>query len=71
MSLLNININISEEEKRIRPSKSEVNRLICNNKKILTHTTWRPQYTLLEGLEKTIEFIKTHQKYYKNEIYNI
>lgn len=59
------------EEERLRPGKSEVNRLLGANQKIMDLTDWRPQYTLQEGLKETIEFLKHNLERYKVDIYNI
>lgn len=59
------------EEERLRPGKSEVNRLLGANQKIMDLTDWRPQYTLEEGLKETIEFLKHNLERYKVDIYNI
>jgi len=45
---------IKTEGKRLRPEKSEVNRLFCDNQKIIKSTKWSPEYTLEKGLEETI-----------------
>ena len=68
--LLNKNIKICEDNDRIRPEKSEVQRLMCNNEKIKKNTGWLPKYTLEEGLKLTIEFIEKNLHFYKN-IYNV
>lgn len=59
------------DEKRLRPEKSEVNRLLGCNKKILQLTNWKQQYSLEEGLENTIEFLRNNLDRYKADIYNI
>lgn len=59
------------EEERLRPGKSEVNRLLGANKKIMDLTGWRPLYTLQEGLKETIEFFENNLERYKVDIYNI
>lgn len=59
------------EEERIRPEKSEVNRLLGSNEKITRLTGWKPQYSIEEGLQYTIEFLKEHLDRYKVNIYNI
>ena len=41
---------------RLRPAKSEVNRLCGDNTLITTLTSWRPSHTLDDGLRKTIEW---------------
>lgn len=59
------------EEERLRPEKSEVNRLLGSNEKIKMLTNWRPQYSFSEGLAETIEFFKHNLDKYKIDIYNI
>lgn len=59
------------DEERLRPEKSEVNRLLGSNEKILRLTDWKPQYTFEQGLAETIEFFKNNLDKYKVDIYNI
>ncbi len=59
------------DEQRLRPEKSEVNRLLGANGKILRLTDWKPQYTFEEGLAETISFLKENMDKYKVDIYNI
>lgn len=59
------------DEERLRPSKSEVNRLLGSNEKILHLTDWQPQYTFEQGLAETIAFLKDNMDKYKVDIYNI
>ena len=49
---MNCPIEIVSEEKRKRPSSSEVNRLFGSNKKIFSLTNWRQDYGGIEGFEK-------------------
>lgn len=59
------------DEERLRPEKSEVNRLLGCNEKIMQLTKWRPQYSLEEGLKDTIVFLKENLNKYKIDIYNL
>jgi len=59
------------DEQRLRPEKSEVNRLLGCNKKILELTDWRPQYSFEEGLAATVEFLRGNLDRYKPDIYNL
>lgn len=68
---INPNARIVCDAERLRPEKSEVNRLLGCNKKIMSLTDWKPQYSLKEGLKETIEFLKDNLRYYKTDIYNI
>ena len=53
------------EEERLRPEKSEVERLLGDATKIMTMTDWRPQYTFEQGLAETIEFLRNNLDQYK------
>lgn len=68
---LNPNARIICEEQRMRPEKSEVNRLLGSNEKIKRLTNWEPKYTFKEGLAETIEFFKHNLDKYKIDIYNL
>lgn len=64
-------VEIVCDEERMRPTNSEVNRLLAENSKIKKLTGWCPQYTLDKGLIETVEWIKNNMKIYKTDIYNI
>lgn len=68
---INPNAKIVCDEQRLRPEKSEVNRLLGSNIKIKELTNWEPKYTFSEGLAETIEFLKRNLDKYKTDIYNI
>ncbi|MCI8757230.1 MAG: SDR family NAD(P)-dependent oxidoreductase [Oscillospiraceae bacterium] len=59
------------DEQRLRPEKSEVNRLLGSNQKIRKLTNWMPRYTLEQGLEETIAFFRENLGRYKIDIYNL
>lgn len=68
---INPNTRIVCDEVRLRPEKSEVNRLLGSNEKILRLTDWQPRYTFAEGLAETIDFLRNNIDRYKTDIYNI
>ncbi|KJS19601.1 MAG: NAD-dependent dehydratase [Clostridiaceae bacterium BRH_c20a] len=68
---INPNAKIVCDEQRLRPEKSEVNRLLGSNEKIKSLTNWRPQHTFEQGLAETIKFFKHNIDKYKIDIYNI
>ena len=68
---INPKAQITCEAERLRPEKSEVNRLLGSNAKIKSLTDWTPNYTLKEGIHETIEWIKQNMQAYKTDIYNI
>lgn len=59
------------DEQRLRPEKSEVNRLLGSNKKLTDLTEWKRQWSFEEGLRETINWIKNNKSAYKTEIYNV
>lgn len=59
------------DEKRLRPEKSEVNRLLGCNEKIMRLTDWKPQYSFEEGLAETITFLRSNLDKYKVDLYNL
>lgn len=59
------------DEQRLRPTKSEVNRLLGSNEKIIKLTDWQSEYTLKNGLSQTIKFIEENLEKYKVDIYNV
>lgn len=59
------------DDQRLRPEKSEVNRLLGSNDKIKNLTDWKPKYTFKRGIEETIAWMREHMDYYKTNIYNI
>ncbi len=70
-NILNKKIEIISDKKRIRPRKSEVNRLLCDNSKLKKNTNWKPKYNLDQGLKETIEWIEENNKFFKSDIYNL
>ncbi len=68
---INPNAKVICDEQRVRPEKSEVNRLLGSNEKIRRLTKWQPQYTFEEGIAETIEFLRNNLDKYKADIYNV
>jgi len=71
--LMNSDVRFIVDEERVRPAKSEVFRLWCDNSKIKKLTGFKPQVDINEGLQKTIDWIirPENLKHYKSEIYNV
>ncbi len=57
-SLINRDIRILTDEKRLRPGSSEVHQLCCNNTKAERLLAWKPRFSLEEGLCQTIDWLK-------------
>jgi len=64
---------IVSEDIRIRPEKSEVERLLGSNEKIRGLTGWQPAYTLKQGIRETIEWFRDEKnlRRYKWDVYNV
>ena len=68
---INKNAKIICDEQRLRPEKSEVNRLLGANEKIKRLTNWTPKYTFEEGIKETIAWLRENLDKYKTDIYNV
>lgn len=71
ISQINPEARIVCDEQRLRPEKSEVNRLLGSNAKIKELTDWKQNYTFKEGIAETIAWIRGHMEAYKTDIYNV
>lgn len=71
IKLIGREMPIECQECRLRPEKSEVNRLWCDNRKAAEIIGWTPSYSLEQGLLETIEWIKQNMKHFKTDIYNV
>ena len=68
---INPDAKIVCDEQRLRPEKSEVNRLLGANAKIKELTDWKQQYTFEQGIAETIAWIRQNMAAYKTDIYNV
>lgn len=59
------------DAQRLRPEKSEVNRLLGSNEKLRRLTAWEPHYTFEQGLGETVDFFRRNLDRYKVDIYNL
>lgn len=71
ISQINPSARIICDEERLRPEKSEVNRLLGDNTKIRKLTNWKMQYTFEEGIAQTITWLRENMSQYKVDCYNI
>jgi len=71
--LMNSDVDFVLDEQRKRPDKSEVFRLCCDNKKISELASFKPEYTLRQGLQETIDWFRDPLNLvkYKSDIYNV
>jgi len=66
-SILNKNFEIETDPNKIRPEKSEVKLLICDNKKAKEIIGWEPNVSLKEGLNEVINYIRKNLYDYNSE----
>lgn len=69
--MLKAKVRIVEDNQRVRPANSEVERLLSDPSKLKKATKWKPAYDLDRGLAETIEFLKKHRELYKADLYNV
>jgi len=71
--LMGSDVEFIADEQRLRPSKSEVMRLWCDNTRIRDLTGFEPEYTVRNGLKATIDWMTRPENLaqYKVDIYNI
>jgi NAD dependent epimerase/dehydratase len=64
------NKQIVADTKRFRPPKSEVMALISDSTKARDLLGWEPQYSLEQGLEHTVAYMRNHLHRYKPDVFN-
>lgn len=75
--LMGVDVDVISDEVRIRPGKSEVERLWASNEKALKLLDWKPQYAGKEGfrrgLDETITWFinPSNSLHYKPDVYNL
>ncbi|WP_274364209.1 NAD-dependent 4,6-dehydratase LegB [Paenibacillus thermotolerans] len=75
--VMGVEVEIVTDEMRLRPTKSEVERLWASNEKVKKLTGWEPKYAGIEGLKRglaeTAEWFSdpSNLKMYKADFYNI
>jgi len=68
-SLIGKEIEIVVESARLRPKKSEVERLWCDNTRARSLVGWSPSVPLEEGLVRTIAWFREHLDLYRSNHY--
>jgi len=71
--LMDSDVEFLTDNQRVRPEKSEVFRLWCDNTKIRNLTGFKPVYGIKEGLKATVEWFLHPENLakYKADIYNL
>jgi NAD dependent epimerase/dehydratase len=71
--IMQSNVEFIIDDQRLRPEKSEVNRLWCDNSKINNLTKFTPKHSIEQGLRRTVAWFSNpaNLKKYKHYIYNV
>ncbi len=71
--LMGSDVEFLTDEQRLRPEKSEVFRLWCDNGKIRGLTGFEPRHSLRQGLQATVDWFLQpgNLARYKHDIYNV
>jgi NAD dependent epimerase/dehydratase len=64
-------VEIVVDPERLRPEKSEVQRLLSDNSRARQHLGWEPKVSLREGLSETISWIADHLDWYNPDQYQV
>ena len=62
-------IEIQSDSQRIRPERSEVERLLADHSLASSLLEWQPEVDLEEGLKRTIAWLREHQELYRPGVY--
>ncbi|MEB3097116.1 NAD-dependent 4,6-dehydratase LegB [Achromobacter sp. D10] len=71
--LMNSDVEFITDDQRLRPGKSEVFRLWCDNTRINELTGFAPEYSIRDGLKATVDWFTKAENLakYKADIYNV
>jgi|SRR5579863_8955907 len=71
--LMDLQATATPDQRRLRPAKSEVLRLRCNNEKLQHASGFVPQISLRAGLARTIQWFQNVENLrgYKPDLYNV
>jgi NAD dependent epimerase/dehydratase len=64
-------VRVEVDPARLRPQKSEVERLLSDNTRARERLAWQPLVPLEEGLRRTIDFIRSHPHLYRPSEYQL
>jgi NAD dependent epimerase/dehydratase len=69
--LVDADISVEADTQRLRPSNSEVERLLSDNSKAQTLLDWQPEVSLDDGLDLTINWIRDNQEKFRTGEYTV
>ncbi len=68
---LGISLSLQEDQRRLRPGASEVERLLANADKARQSLGWAPKVSLDEGLDLTIAWLRENAALYRENEYTV
>ena len=71
IAIVGRDVRIAFDPIRIRPSKSEIEQLWCDNRQAKELLRWEPQVSLDDGLRYTVDWIAQHLRLFRPETYVI
>ena len=71
IALVNKPVEIAQDSARLRPEKSEVQRLLSDNRRAQQCLGWKPQVEIDEGLQITVNWIAEHLALYRPKEYQV
>jgi dTDP-glucose 4,6-dehydratase len=71
LALCGRDVRVEVDPERLRPPKSEVMRLVSDNRLALESLGWSPQVGLGEGLQQTINWVRDHLERYRIGVYEV
>ena len=71
MEIIGVQAEIHMDQNRLRPERSEVQRLVSDNRLARQLLGWEPEYSLSDGLKKTIRWIENNLAHYKPGKYHV
>lgn len=64
-------VEIVTEDQRLRPVKSEVERLLADNRLAKGLLGWEPKVSFEDGLLQTVDWLKCNLQRYRPDVYNV
>lgn len=71
IALVNRPVAIAQDAARLRPEKSEVQRLLSDNRRAQQILGWQPQVEIGDGLRITVNWIAEHLSLYRPQEYQV
>lgn len=70
-NIIGVKPEIIKDINRVRPTKSEVTELHCDNSKLIKNTNWTQKISFDEGLKETIKWFEKHKDNYNSLNYHV